>query len=63
MAHARRKLYDAQSNNRKRSKWMLKKIQQLYGIESIFRAEELNYAGRFHLRQEKSLLILNEMES
>jgi len=63
MAHARRKFYDARDNDKKRSEWILKKIQQLYAIESMFRENELTYGDRFELRQEKAIPILMEIES
>ncbi|MHB2224826.1 IS66 family transposase [Calditrichota bacterium LG24] len=63
LAHARRKFYDARDNDRKRSEWMLGRIQQLYEIESLAREKGLTYNARFQFRQEKALPILTEMET
>ncbi|MHB2148179.1 IS66 family transposase [Calditrichota bacterium LG25] len=63
LAHARRKFYDARDNDRKRSEWMLGRIQKLYEIESLAREKGLTYNARFQFRQEKALPILTEMET
>ena len=63
MAHARRYFFDAQDNDKQRAVWMLDKLQELYEIEKFAREQKLTHHQRLHLRQEKSLPILNEMES
>lgn len=63
MAHARRYFFDAQDNDKTRAVWMLNKIQDLYEIEAIAREQKLTHPQRLQVRQEKSVSILNEMES
>jgi len=61
MAHARRYYDKSLLNDRKRSEWMLKKIQDLYQIERA--CSNLTFEERYTVRKEKSLPILNEMKT
>jgi transposase len=60
-AHARRKFYDAQDLDRRRSAEVLALIGQLYAIER--EAKDADEAARFELRQSRSLELLTEIRS
>lgn len=60
-AHARRKFYDAQDSDGRRSAEMLSLIGKLYATER--EAKELDDAARLALRQARSLPILDEIEA
>ena len=62
MAHARRKFYDAQKNDKNRSDQMLNLISQLYGIEKKAREENMKPDQRYELRQKEALPILKEIK-
>jgi len=61
-AHTRRKFFEAQSSDLKRSTIMLAHIRLLYDVEREARDLALDSAGRLALRQEKSVLILKDIE-
>jgi transposase len=61
-AHTRRKFYEAQSSDLKRSTIMLAYIRLLYDVEKEARDLALDSAGRLALRQEKSVPILKDIE-
>ena len=63
MAHARRHFFDAKDNDKVRATWMLDKLQELYFIEKILREQQCTNEQRLQVRQEKSLPILNEIET
>jgi len=54
MAHARRKFWDAQKNDQKRSKEALGLIGDLYGIEKQAREENMPHEQRYELRQNEA---------
>lgn len=58
-AHARRKFYDAQDSDGRRSAQMLALVGQLYAVER--EAKELNDAARLSLRQAQSVPVLDEI--
>lgn len=60
-AHARRKFYDAQDSDAKRSAEMLALIGKLYKIER--EAKELDDAARLSLRQTKSVPVLEQIKT
>jgi transposase len=60
-AHARRKFYDAQDSDERRSTQMLALVGQLYQIER--ESKELSDALRLAVRQERSLPILEKIKS
>ena len=53
-AHARRKFEQALSNDRKRARWMLKRIRYLYLVERRARELALSYEDRHEFRQRHS---------
>jgi len=63
LAHVRRKFYEAQSTDLMRSMVMLAYIGLLYDVEREARDRQLDSPGRLALRQEKSLPILEDMET
>ena len=63
MAHARRKFFDAQQNDKQKASWMLDKMQMLYETESFARKEKMNYQKRLELRKEKSVPVMNEIKA
>ena len=63
MAHARRMFDEALDNDKQRAEVTLLKMQQLYEIERLAREEKYTYEQRKEIRQEKSIPILNELES
>ncbi len=60
-AHARRKFYDAQDSDGRRSAEMLALIGKLYAVER--EAKELNDEARVALRQTKSIPVLEEIKT
>jgi transposase len=62
MAHARRKFFDAQDNNKEKSVWMLDRAQELYAIEYIAREGKFTHQQRLELRQQKSVPVLKQMK-
>lgn len=62
MAHARRKYFDAQENDKVRATWMLEKIKILYEVEEKARNEKLNHEERRELRKKESKLVLDEIK-
>ena len=63
MAHARRKFEHAKDNDLARSEKALRWFQQLYAIEQRVREQELSCEEIQSLRQEKSLPVLQQMET
>lgn len=61
MAHARRYFEHALDNDRKRAEHALKEIQELYNIERFARENKFTQVERYEVRQEESILILNNM--
>jgi transposase len=59
-AHARRKFYDAQDSDRKRSAQMLALIGQLYALER--EAKDADQTARLALRQERSVSVLAKIK-
>ncbi len=51
MAHARRKFFEAQNNDRKRAEYALDQIGELYKIERKAKKEEKSFEERKALRQ------------
>ena len=62
-AHARRKFYDAQDSDARRSAEMLSLIGKLYAVEREAKEKELGDDARLALRQAKSLPILEEIKT
>ena len=62
MAHARRKFWDAQSNDQKRANQALDFFGQLYHLEKIAREENYSPEKRYLLRQEKAKPIMAEFK-
>ena len=63
MAHARRYFDKALANDRDRSEYVLKKIQQLYQIESRCREDSSTAEQRKQIRQEMAKPILKELKT
>ena len=63
MAHARRKFDEAKNNDSPRANHVLSKMQELYAIEQACRDAGLDFDARKLVRQEKSLPILEELET
>ncbi|QZT37204.1 IS66 family transposase [Halosquirtibacter xylanolyticus] len=61
MAHARRKFFDAQKNDKERSEYALIRIQKLYQIERECVENNLSHEEIFQLRQEKAVPILTDI--
>jgi transposase len=62
MAHARRKFYDAQNNDRDRSVHVLTELGRLYKIEDVLRDQNADHIKRYEIRQEKSKPIMDELK-
>lgn len=62
MAHARRYFEKALNNDAQRATYVLSKMQELYAIERQAKEQELSYQDRYHLRQQKALSVLEELE-
>lgn len=63
MAHARRKFYDAQNNDRARAVHVLKEMGKLYTTEKQLREQGANPDQRFELRQGESLPVLKSLKA
>jgi transposase len=63
MTHARRKFEHSLDNDKQRAEFALDKMQALYAIERQARNENLSFEQRYQLRQQKSISILNELET
>lgn len=61
MAHARRKFFEAQNNDRERAEYALGQIGELYKIERRARKEQMSFKDRKALRQEEAKPILESM--
>lgn len=61
-AHARRKFFEAQSNDPSRAQYALARIQALYSIERRCRQESLSALQVYELRQKEALPILKDLE-
>lgn len=61
MAHARRKFFDAQTNDPPRARHFLSEIQKLYQIEANLREQEVDDLTCEDLRQQKALPILQQL--
>lgn len=62
MAHARRKFYTAQENDKERAQHALKLIGLLYNIEAFARTHKMSHQERHALRQENAPAILKQLE-
>lgn len=63
MAHARRKFDEAKIHNKETAEQGLNYFHQLYEVERYARENNFTFEERFNLRLEKSLPVLNEMET
>ncbi|MBE9522879.1 MAG: IS66 family transposase, partial [Proteobacteria bacterium] len=63
LAHARRKFEKCKDNDPKRAGHALKKIQELYDVESEAREQKLSFEERKELRQKESVPVLDELEA
>jgi len=61
MAHARRKIYDGQSNNEKLASYALQEITKLYAIEQACQEEQLNEEQIKNCRNKENFLILKAL--
>ena len=61
MAHARRKFSEAQENDKVRSQYVLKYMQELYAIEEYARDNKLSFDEIYQLRQHKAVPILEHL--
>jgi transposase len=61
MAHARRKFSEALQNDKMRSEYVLKYMQQLYAIEEYARDKKLSFDEIYQLRQHKAAPILEHL--
>lgn len=61
MAHARRKFSEAQQNDKVRSEYVLKYMQELYAIEQQARDSKLSFDEIYQLRQQKAVPILEHL--
>jgi transposase len=61
MAHARRKFSEAQQNDKVRSEYVLKYMQELYAIEEYARNNKLSFDQIYQLRQQKAGPILEHL--
>lgn len=61
MAHARRKFNEALDNDKDRSTYTLKQMQQLYHIERNCKEKEMTFEQIREVRQQQSVPILNEL--
>jgi len=60
-AHARRKFENALNNDKKKARWMLKRIRYLYMVERRARDGGLSYEERYEFRQRHSVRQLNNI--
>ncbi len=63
MAHARRKFDEAKMHNRETSEQGLNYFHQLYEVERFARENNFTFEQRYNLRLERSVPILNDMET
>jgi transposase len=63
MAHARRKFTEARENDKVRSEYVLKYMQELYRIEEYARDNKLSFDEIYQLRQQKAVSILEHLGS
>lgn len=63
LTHARRKFTEAIECDKKRTDFVLSKMQLLYEVEEFARENKLNYEERFALRQQKSVPVLEELKA
>ncbi len=63
MAHARRKFDEAKMHNRETSEQGLNYFHQLYEVERFARENNFTFEQRYNLRLERSVQILNDMET
>lgn len=63
LAHARRKFVEAETNDKKRSDWMVIKLKKLYAIESICKERNYDAIQRKSIRKEEAIPILNEIKA
>ena len=63
MAHARRYFDKSLSNDKKRSEWMLTRIQDLYKTEAFARDNHYSHEERYNLRQREAVPILDEIKA
>jgi transposase len=61
MAHARRKFFDAKSNDPPRAAYFLSEVQKLYKIEADLREQNADYDMRMLVRQTEATPILKKM--
>jgi transposase len=61
-AHGRRKFFEAQTNDRKRTQYVLLHIRWLYAIEDFARRLQLTHEERLTLRQEHAKPILEHLK-
>jgi transposase len=61
MAHARRKFSEAQQNDKVRSQYVLKYMQELYAIEEYARDKKLSFDEIYQLRQQQAVPILEHL--
>lgn len=62
MAHARRKFFDAQDNDRSRAAYVLTEIGKLYKIEDALRETKADIEKRFDIRQKESKPIIDSLK-
>ena len=63
LAHARRKFFDAQNNDRNRATFVLTEIGKLYKIEATLRETQANTQQRYETRQEQSKPIIDSLKA
>lgn len=61
MAHARRKFFEAQSNDPPRARHFLAEVQKLYKIEADLREQNADDENRHRIREEIAMPILREL--
>ncbi|MDQ6815702.1 MAG: IS66 family transposase [Bacteroidota bacterium] len=61
MAHARRKFSEALNNDKVRSEYVLKYMQQLYALEEHARNSKMNFDEIYQLRQQQAVPILEHL--
>jgi hypothetical protein len=61
MAHARRKIFDAQANDKARSEYALSEMHKLYAIEEVCREQQFKIAQIKEKRNKEALPILQQL--
>jgi transposase len=61
MAHARRKIFDAQTNDKARAEYVLTEMHKLYAIEEACREQQLKIAQIKEKRSKEALPILQQL--